>query len=73
MADYEIEKDGDLLLIKKDGVYFQPVNLNTLEIKIDAVAQTMRFQNGNLVPYVDVISPASVDFEDLVRQIGEFI
>ena len=73
MAVVEIEKDGGLLLVKFDGEYWQPINLNTLEIKVDVTEQTMRFQNGNVVNYADVTAPTSTDLEDLIDQIGEFI
>lgn len=69
----QIIKDGGLLLVEVDGVSWEPMNLNTLEIQLNLVDETIKFQNGNIINYADVTVPTSTDLEDLIDQIGAFI
>ena len=69
----QIIKDGGLLLVEVDGVSWQPMNLNTLELQLNLVDETIKFQNGNIINYSDITVPTSTNLEDLVDQIGAFI
>lgn len=69
----QIIKDGGLLLVEVDGVSWEPMNLNTLELQLNLVDETIKFQNGNIINYSDITVPTSTNLEDLVDQIGAFI